>query len=162
MTEPASKQEVMNAIYPYFKQDKAMCMLIGDMGFAVLDKYFDNHPDRVFNTGIAEQAMISMSAGMSLTGLKPLVYSQIPFLTMRAFEQIRYDLCEHNLNVKLIGIGADNYFSVLGRSHCMDDDDIKILSILKSLLILSPTKATIAADVKRLFTHDGPVYIRCV
>ena len=156
-----TKSELMAAIYPRFDIDPTMTLLVGDMGFAILDDYFNNHPDRVFNIGIAEQATIGIAAGMALSGLSPLVYSQIPFLTMRAFEQIRYDLCEHNLNVKMIGVGAGNYFHQLGRSHCMDEDDLKILSIFDNLLLLSPTPETLEDDVNKLFAYQGPAYIRC-
>lgn len=156
-----TKQELMKAIYPYFNGDPSRCLLVGDMGFAVLDDYFNNHADRVFNVGIAEQATMGIAAGMALAGLSPLVYSQIPFLTMRAFEQIRYDLCEHNLNVKMIGVGAGNYFHQLGRSHCMDEDDLKILSIFDNLLLLSPSVETLTDAVHEMFAYQGPVYIRC-
>ena len=131
MNSLATKQEVMAEVYKYFKNDKTMTLLVGDMGFAVLDDFFNNHKDRTFNTGICEQATISMSAGMYLAGLSPIVYSQVPFLVMRAYEQIRYDLNEHKMNVKLIGVGADNYFSTLGRSHCMDSDDVDMIKIFK-------------------------------
>lgn len=156
-----TKKELLAEIYPYFESDQNMCLLVGDMGFAVLDDYFEKHPQRTFNMGIAEQATLGMAAGMSLVGLNPLVYSQIPFLTMRAFEQIRYDICEHNLNVKMIGVGAGNYFSQLGRSHCMDEDDLKILSIFSNLLLLSPVVATLKDDVAKMFAYNGPVYVRC-
>lgn len=157
----ASKKEVMAEIYSYFKNDKKMCLLVGDMGFAVLDDFFDNHSDRTFNTGICEQATISMSAGIYLAGLKPLVYSQVPFLVMRAYEQIRYDINEHNMDIKLIGVGADNYFETLGRSHCMDNDDIDMMKIFKNFLILTPTKESLKSDIKKMFEYKGPVYVRC-
>lgn len=156
-----TKQELLAEIYPYFANDPGMCLLVGDMGFAVLDDFFQNYPQRTFNVGIAEQATVGIAAGMALAGLKPLVYSQIPFLTMRAFEQIRYDVCEHTLNVKLIGVGAGNYFAQLGRSHCMDKDDLKILSIFEKLLLIDPSPATLKQDVKRMFAYAGPVYVRC-
>ena len=105
--------------------------------------------------------MISMSAGMYLTGLKPIVYSQIPFLVMRAYEQIRYDLNEHKMNVKLVGVGMDNYFEKLGRSHCLDNDDLEMMSIFKNFLILSPTQETLKNDIKKMFDYEGPVYVRC-
>jgi transketolase len=161
MNNLATKQEVMQEIYHYFKADKSMSLLVGDMGFAVLDDFFNNHKERVFNTGICEQATISMSAGMYLAGLKPLVYSQVPFLVMRAYEQIRYDLNEHKMNVKLIGVGADNYFSALGRSHCIDDDDIKMMQIFKNFKIFAPTKKSLKKDIKDMFDYDGPTYLRC-
>jgi len=162
MTDIVSKQDVMKEIYNYFKKDESMCLLVGDMGFAVLDDFFDNHADRTFNTGINEQATMSMAAGMYLAGLKPLYYSQVPFLVMRAYEQIRYDLNEHRMNVKLIGVGADNYFETLGRSHCIDDDDVYMMSVFKSFLLLSPTKETLKNDIKIMFEYEGPVYLRCI
>lgn len=160
MNSLVTKQEVMAEIYQYFKVDEKMCLLVGDMGFSVLDNFFNNHQDRTFNTGICEQATVSMSAGMYLVGLKPIVYSQVPFLVMRAYEQIRYDLNEHNMNVKLIGVGANNYFEQLGRSHCLDNDDIAMMNIFKNFLILSPTKVSLKNDIKRMFEYSGPVYLR--
>jgi transketolase len=157
----ASKKDVMKCLYPFFAADEKMVLLVGDMGFAVLDDYFSNHSDRVFNIGICEQAMIGMAAGMAMAGLKPIVYAQVPFLTMRAFEQIRYDLNEHCLEVKLIGVGADNYFAKLGRSHCMDSDDIALIGMLKNILLLSPTKDEIRVDIEKLLNYKGPVYVRC-
>lgn len=162
MNNLVSKKEVMQEIYHYFKDDPLMCLLVGDMGFAVLDEFFDNYENRTFNTGICEQATISMSAGMYLAGLKPIVYSQVPFLVMRAYEQIRYDLNEHNMNVKLIGVGADNYFEKLGRSHCMDNDDIEMMKIFKNFLILSPTKESLKEDIHKMVSYQGPVYLRCM
>lgn len=162
MNNLVSKKIVMDEIYTYFEKDEQMTLLAGDMGFAVLNDFFDNFPKRAFNVGICEQATISMSAGMYLAGLKPIVYTQVPFLVMRAYEQIRYDLNEHNMNVKLIGVGADNYFSTLGRSHCMDNDDIYMMEIFKNILILTPSQDSLKDDIKKLFNYEGPVYLRCI
>jgi len=156
-----SKQKLMQEILPYFVEDENMCLLVGDMGFAVTDEYFEKFPNRAFNIGIAEQGAMGIAAGMALTGLRPIYYSQIPFLVMRAFEQIRYDICEHGLKVLLIGVGADNFFNRLGRSHCVDEDDIKILSIFENLLLLTPTDETVCTDVKKMMEYSGPVYARC-
>ena len=160
MNQLASKKDVMKAIYPYFQKNQKSVLLAGDMGFAVLDDYFQNHSHRAFNTGINEQATMSMAAGMAITGMSPIIYSQIPFITMRAFEQFRYDINEHNLNVKIVGVGADNYFAPLGRSHCMDDDDVALISILKNVKIYSPTAKSLIDDVADMMALDGPAYMR--
>ena len=151
----ANKKQVMDALYPYFANDEKMVLLVGDMGFAVLDSYFENFPHRVFNVGIAEQAMVGMAAGMYLSGLKPIVYAQIPFLSMRAYEQIRYDVCEHYLGVIMIGVGADNYFKALGRSHCMDSDDIKLMEILPQLQIVSLDENGVKIALERYFSSKN-------
>ena len=162
MNNLVSKQEVMAEIYNYFKDDPKMALLVGDMGFAVLDDYFNNHSDRTFNTGICEQATISMAYGMYLAGFKPIVYSQVPFLVMRAYEQIRYDINEHKANIKLIGVGADNYFEQLGRSHCIDSDDIEMIKIFKNIRIYTPTKQTLKKDIKEMLASNMPTYLRCL
>lgn len=162
MSSIVSKQLVMKEIYNYFKEDAKMALLVGDMGFAVLDDFFHNHKERTFNTGICEQATISMSAGIYLAGLKPIVYSQVPFLVMRAYEQIRYDLNEHKMNVKLIGVGADNYFTTLGRSHCMDSDDVDMMKIFKNFKIYAPTEDSLKKDIQDMFEYNGPTYLRCL
>ena len=151
----------MDAIFDHFQKDDHAVLLVGDMGFAVLDRYFEKFPKRVFNVGICEQATVSMSAGMCLAGLHPIIYSQIPFLVMRAYEQIRYDLNEHKLNVKLVGVGANNYFEKLGRSHCMDDDDIAMMKIFKNFKIFSPTQESLQKDIEEMFAYNGPAYMRC-
>lgn len=160
MPSLVSKKVAMSKIYDFFKKDQSFVLLAGDMGFAVLDSFFDNHPDRAFNTGINEQATMGIAAGMAITGMRPIIYSQIPFITMRAFEQLRYDINEHKLNVKIVGVGADNYFSALGRSHCMDDDDVALISILENIKIYSPTHETLEEDIVDMFSHDGPTYMR--
>ncbi len=157
-----SKKLVMEEIYKYFKNDEKMILLAGDMGFAILDKFFDNHSTRAHNTGIAEQATLGIASGLGMSGMLPIVYSQIPFLVMRSFEQIRYDICEHNLNVKLVGVGADNYFHALGRSHCMDDEDIYLMKMFKNLLILDPSIDSLSEDIRKMFDYKGPVYLRCL
>ncbi len=162
MNNLVSKKEVMNEVYNYFKNDEKFTLLVGDMGFAVLDDFFNNYSDRTFNTGICEQATISISAGMYLAELKPIVYSQVPFLVMRAYEQIRYDLNEHKMDVKLIGVGADNYFSALGRSHCIDSDDLKMMEVFKNFKIFSPSTESLQQDIKDMFDYDGPTYLRCL
>ncbi|QOG12175.1 transketolase [Arcobacter sp. FWKO B] len=159
MSDLVSKQDVMKELFKYFEADEKMVLLAGDMGFAVLDDFF-KIPNRAYNIGINEQATVSFVAGMCMCGLKPIIYSQIPFITMRAFEQLRYDVNEHNLNVKIIGVGANDYFAQLGRSHCMGEDDIKLISILENILILSPTKENVSKAVREMIEHNGPVYMR--
>lgn len=84
------------------KYDKNLVLLIGDVE-QNMDEYKARFPDRFFNLGLCEQAMISMAAGMALEGLRPVVYSITPFLIERPFEQIKIDLDQQNLPVMLVG-----------------------------------------------------------
>jgi len=62
----------------------------------------------------------------------------------------------------MVGVGADDYFASLGRSHCMGDDDIYLMKILPNLLILDPTEDSLKNDIKNMMEYNGPVYLRCL
>ena len=96
------------------KKDKKIYVLVGDIGFRVFDEFREMHPDRFINMGICEQSIIGVSAGMALEGLKPWVYTITPFLIERPFEQIKLDIDQQNVNVKLVGF-AD--YPTLGPTH---------------------------------------------
>ena len=85
------------------RNDPLVYLLVGDIGYGIFDQFRAEFPERFLNIGICEQSMISLSAGMALEGLKPYVYTITPFLIERPFEQIKLDIDEQNVNVKLIG-----------------------------------------------------------
>ena len=77
-----------------------------------------------------EQGTVGIAAGMSMTGLIPIVYSIVNFLAFRALEQIRNDVVLQKLNVKFITIGLNDYFKFLGKSHCCDQDNKQIMKLI--------------------------------
>ena len=83
-----------------------MIFLTGDLGYMALEKVRERFRDRFINAGVAEQNMVSLAAGLAYGGLKPWVYSIAPFVTLRPYEQIRNDVCLHDLPVKLVGNGG--------------------------------------------------------
>jgi transketolase len=100
------------------------------MGFGVIDQLKEEFPKRIINCGIMEQGTVGIAAGMSMSGLIPIVYSIVNFLVFRAIEQIRNDIVLQNLNVKLIATGANDYFKFLGPSHCCGSDDITLMELI--------------------------------
>ena len=95
-------------------KDDKVYVLVGDIGYRIFDVFREKHPDRFINMGICEQSMIGVSAGMALEGLKPWVYTITPFLIERPFEQVKLDIDQQNVNVKLVGF-AD--YPTLGPTH---------------------------------------------
>ena len=85
------------------EKDSKVILIVGDIGYGVFDEFKQKYPDRFMNIGICEQSMISVASGMALEGLKPYVYTITPFLIERPFEQIKLDINEQKVNVKLIG-----------------------------------------------------------
>lgn len=85
------------------EKDPLIYLMVGDIGFGIFDKFKERFPDRYLNMGICEQSIVSASSGMALEGLKPYVYTITPFLLERAFEQVKLDVDQQKVNVKLVG-----------------------------------------------------------
>ena len=117
---------------------------------------------RIINVGISEQNAMSMAAGLALGGKIPYVVMFAPFMTMRAAEQIKLDICYSNANVKLIGTNAGFYGTSLGGySHCALED-IALFNALPNVQIYSPSpnKDEFETILENAHKHNGPVYIR--
>ena len=142
------------------RKDDRIFLLTPDMGYSVLESFRDEFPDRFLNTGIAEQNTIGVAAGLALTGKIVYVYSIIPFVTMRCYEQVRLDLAYNNANVKLIGIGAGLTYGSLGASHHAIED-IAIMKAIPNMTVLCPGDPIETKElVHRSYETHGPMYIR--
>lgn len=124
------RKEALDLLLPYFRKDKRYYLLVCDMGFGAIDKLKSEFPDRIINCGIMEQGTVGIAAGMSMSGLIPIVYSIVNFLVYRALEQIRNDVVLQELNVKFIATGVDDYFKFLGASHCCGKDDVALMKLI--------------------------------
>lgn len=142
------------------KKDPDIILLTGDLGFMALEEFRDILPKQFLNMGIAEQNMMGFAAGLALTGKKPYVYSIVPFLTMRPFEQVRDDICEHNLDITLAGPGAGFSYSHNGPTH-YGLEDISLMRSLPNMTVVCPgDPVEVAAATKASVKHKGPMYIR--
>jgi transketolase len=142
------------------EKDKNLYLLTGDIGFSLLEDFANKFPERFINCGIAEQNMIGVAAGLALNGKKVYVYSIIPFVTMRCFEQIKNDLCFQNLDVKLVGCGAGFSYGPQGTTHHAIED-IGVLRVLPNMTILSPADPTEAEElILQSYKIKSPVYLR--
>jgi len=142
------------------QKEESLVLLAGDIGFKVFDKFRDSYPDRFFNCGIAEANMVGMSAGLAMAGFRPFVYTIIPFLTMRAFEQIRVDLCMHNQPVILVGVGGGLAYDVLGPTHHAIED-VAIMRALPNMTVIVPSDPEeVKQAIIEAYALKKPVYIR--
>ncbi len=91
------------ALHDLMKRDNRTVLLWGDVGAGLFKQHMQDFGPRVINVGICEQATVSMAAGMAMEGLRPIVYTIMPFLIERAFEQIKLDVDQQNLPVGLVG-----------------------------------------------------------
>jgi len=130
-TEANFRKDIVDSLLPYFRKDKRYYLLVCDMGFGVIDKIRKEFPKRIINCGIMEQGTVGIAAGMSMSGLIPIVYSIVNFLAFRALEQVRNDVVLQKLNVKFISTGVNDYFKFLGPSHSCGQDDVKLMNLIK-------------------------------
>ncbi len=117
--------------------DERVVLLSGDIGNRLFDKFRDRCPARFFNCGVAEANMISMAAGMAMNGLRPIAYTITPFITTRCLEQIRVDVCYHDLPVTIVGVGAGLAYASLGPTH-HSCEDIAFLRALPNMAVVCP------------------------
>lgn len=105
---------------------------------------------------------MGIAAGLAQSGKKPYVYGIIPFAIMRCYEQLRDDVCYHNANVKIIGVGGYQYYKFLGFTHNIEkDEDIKILSHLPNLNVYClKTPEEVKKIIIKEYKRKGPAYIR--
>ncbi|MEK7432440.1 MAG: transketolase C-terminal domain-containing protein [Cyanobacteriota bacterium] len=142
------------------KNNSNIWLLCADLGFSILEPFISNFPERFINVGIAEQNMIGIASGLALSGKKVFVYSIANFVTFRCLEQIRNDICYHNLDITIIGVGAGYSYGVHGYTHHAIED-VSIMNNLPNIKIISPsdtyqTKLSIEYTSK----NKGPFYIR--
>jgi transketolase len=141
-------------------EDDRVVMLSGDIGNRLFDAFKDKHQNRFFNCGVAEANMTGLAAGLAMNGLRPVTYTITPFVTTRCLEQIRTDICYHELPVTIVAVGAGLAYAGLGPSHhaC---EDIAFLRTLPNMVVICPGDAwEVRAALRAVMKQDKPVYIR--
>ena len=137
-------------------RDDKIYVLVGDIGYRVFDEFREKHPDRFINMGICEQSIIGVSAGMALEGLKPWVYTITPFLIERPFEQIKLDIDQQNVNVKLVGF-AD--YPTLGPTHT-ELNGKKLMQLFKNITSFFPKDGEeTRKKTNQAYGKNGPAFI---
>ena len=149
-----------DSLFELIKDDENFYFLMGDMWAFSLTKYKEHLGDRFINVGIAEQNMISVAAGLAMSGKKVCVYSITPFVTERCFEQIKVDLCIANLPVMILGIGSGFTYSNDGPTH-HTLYDISIMRSIPNMTVYSTSTPYINMHVAKMaYENSGPSYIR--
>jgi len=151
-------------IYKRMKVDELIFFLTADFGAPALDRIRKDFKERFINVGIAEQNLINVGTGLALERFTVYAYAIAPFITMRAYEQIRNNLSllssVREINVNIIGVGAGLGYDVSGPTHhCIED--ITIIRNLPNILFFSPSDCEL---IKRFVDYSikvkQPKYLR--
>lgn len=140
--------------------DPRVVLLSGDIGNRLFDGFKERAPGRLINCGVAEANMMSVAAGMAMSGFRPVVYTITPFVTTRCLEQIRIDVCYHAAPVTIVGVGSGLGYAALGATH-QSLEDIAFLRLFPGMTVLCPADPPEArAALRAALAQDGPAYIR--
>ncbi len=140
--------------------DRRIMLLTGDLGFTVFEAFRDRYPRRFVNVGVAEGNMMSIAAGLALTGKIVFAYSIATFATLRPLEQIRNDIASHHARVCVVGTGGGlSYSDASITHHAMED--IALMRVIPGMTVLCPGDPIEAAWATRTAaTISGPTYLR--
>jgi transketolase len=140
--------------------DEKIVLVVGDLGYGVVEPFATRFPGRFYNAGIAEQNMMSLAAGLSSEGFHVFVYSIGIFPTFRCAEQIRNDVDYHALPVTIVVVGGGLAYGNLGYSHHAIQD-YALMRVFPNMLIASPGDPyETRACVRYLIKNPQPSYLR--
>ena len=161
MAKIANKQVICDVLMREAEKDKDIVALCSDSrGSASFSKFAETYPEQFIETGIAEQNLVSISAGLAKCGKKPYAASPACFLSTRSYEQCKVDVAYSNTNVKLIGISGGVSYGALGMSH-HSAQDIAAMSAIPNMRVYLPSDRFQTEKLtEALLKDEKPAYIR--
>lgn len=142
------------------KLNDKIVLVVGDLGYGVVEPFATQFPERFYNAGVAEQGMMGLAAGLASEGFHVFCYSIANFPTFRCAEQIRNDVDYHNLPVTIVAVGGGLSYGNLGYSHHAIQD-YALLRVMPNILIASPgDPMEVRACMRYLLQNPQPSYLR--
>lgn len=161
MSKIANKQAICEVLMEAAKNDKDIVVLCSDSrGSASLTPFAKAYPEQFVEVGIAEQNLVSISAGLAKCGKKPYAVSPACFLSSRSLEQAKIDVAYSNTNVKLIGISGGVSYGALGMSHHSAQDVAAMASIPNMRVYLPSDRLQTECLMAELLKDEKPAYLR--
>jgi len=134
--------------------------LTGDLGFMALENVEKALGKRFVNAGVSEQNMVTLGAGLASQGFTAICYSIAPFAAFRPAEQIRLDVCLHNMDVKIVGNGGGYGYGIMGATHHAIED-IAVLSGFQHMKCFIPfCNEDVDVVTSEMMKRKGPSYLR--
>jgi len=154
------RNALVRALETAARSDPRLVLLTGDLGYKIFDAFAAEFPGRFLNVGVAEANLVGVAAGLALGGMRPFTYSIAPFATLRCLEQIRNDVCYHNLPVTIVGVGGGYSYGHNGPTHHALED-IAVMRVLPNMTVVCPgdpleTELSVAAAA----AYGRPLYLR--
>lgn len=150
----------INSLVAKARENPRVFLVVGDLGYSVVEPFATEFPDRFLNVGIAEQNMTGVAAGLASEGYQVFTYSIANFPTFRCAEQIRNDIAYHQLPVCIVSVGGGLAYGNLGYSHHAVQDLALLRSFPGMLLACPGDPVETKACVDYLVANPQPSYLR--
>ena len=161
MNKIANKQEICNVLLEESVADKDIVVLCSDSrGSASMTNFAEQRPQQFIEVGIAEQNLVSISAGLASCGKKVFAVSPASFLSTRSMEQAKVDVAYSNTNVTLIGISGGVSYGALGMTHHSTNDIAVMASIPNMRVYLPSDHLQTRCLIRSLLKDKLPAYVR--
>jgi transketolase len=154
------RTETIDALTDFARANPDVMLLTADLGYSVLERFAEALPAQYVNVGVCEQAMVGIAAGLALSGRRVVLYSIANFPTLRCLEQLRNDVCYHDLPVTVIAVGGGLAYGAQGYTH-HGVEDLGIMAMLPNMAVASPADPLEAvALLPQLLDRRRPAYLR--
>ena len=161
MNKIPNRQVICDVLMEWAGSDRDIVVLCSDSrGSASMTPFAETYPEQFVETGIAEQNLVSISAGMAKAGKKPYAASPACFLSTRSYEQAKVDVAYSNTNVKLIGISGGISYGALGMSHHSAQDFAAMCAIPNMRVYVPSDRHQTRKLMEALVQDEKPAYIR--
>ena len=161
MNKIPNRQVICDVLMERAGSDRDIVVLCSDSrGSASMTPFAETYPEQFVETGIAEQNLVSISAGMAKAGKKPYAASPACFLSTRSYEQAKVDVAYSNTNVKLIGISGGISYGALGMSHHSAQDFAAMCAIPNMRVYVPSDRHQTRKLMEALVQDEKPAYIR--
>lgn len=161
MNKIPNRQAICEVLMDRAKEDKDIMVLCSDSrGSASMTPFADAFPEQFVETGIAEQNLVSISAGLAKCGKKPFACSPACFLSTRSYEQAKIDVAYSNTNVTLVGISGGVSYGALGMSHHSAQDIAAMASVPNMRVYIPSDRHQTRHLIEALLQDERPAYIR--
>lgn len=152
----------VRALIDQARNDERIFLLVGDVGYSLVEPFAQEFPDRFANVGVAEQNMTGIATGLALSGNIVFTYSLANFPTLRCLEQVRNDVCYHSANVKIAAAGGGLTYGPLGMTHHATED-LAIMRALPNMTVVAPGDPVESSLATQAMSRlPGPCYLRLV
>ncbi len=158
---PALRQVLGETLSELAGKDPKIVVLDGDVGSSTGGAAVETaHPERYLQTGIGEQNMVAMAAGLATVGFVPFITTFACFAVARALDSIRVLVAQPGLPVTIVGGYAGLLTGMTGKTHQIFND-VAIMRSLASMTVIAPADQIETRQViERLAALDGPAYVQ--